>query len=215
MSDYTVFTVFGRGLSDEPGGDESLVDVIDAIATDGITTRGIYDVSVLRADADVMFWLHGKDPAALQAAVRRIRRTEELEGTDIVWSAMGVHRDAEFNKAHVPGFLRGEHARTWLTVYPFNRSYEWYLLEADDRRRMLADHGRRGAKFTGVVANTVSAFALGDFEWLLPMEADDLDELVDMMRDLRESEARLHVREEVPFYTGRRIEADQLEEVLA
>lgn len=80
---------------------------------------------------------------------------------------------------------------------------------------MLADHGRRGAKFTGVVANTVSAFALGDFEWLLPMEADNLDELVDMMRDLRESEARLHVREEVPFYTGRKITVDEIEEVLA
>lgn len=214
MSEYTVFTVFGRGLAMADAGGGQLEAVIDELAGTGVSTRGVYDVSGLRADADIMVWLHGADPQSLQAAVRRIRRTNELAGTEIVWSAMGVHRDAEFNKAHVPGFVRGERARNWLTVYPFNRSYDWYLLPDEDRSRMLADHGRRGARFTGVVANTVSAFALGDYEWLLPMEADELTDLVDMMRDLRASDARLHVREEIPFYTGRRIEIAEIEEVL-
>ena len=55
------------------------------------------------------------------------------------WNAMGVHRDAEFNKAHVPGFLRGIEPKAWLTVYPFVRSYEWYLLP----RRRARPHARR------------------------------------------------------------------------
>jgi hydrogen peroxide-dependent heme synthase len=55
-----------------------------------------------------------------------------------------------------------------------------------------------------VRANTVSAFALGDYEWLLAFEADELHRIVDLMRHLRGSRARLYVREEVPFYTGRR-----------
>ena len=62
--------------------------------------------------------------------------------------------------------------------------------------------------------NTISAFALGDYEWLLPIESDDLTELVDLMRELRYTEARRHVREEVPFYTGRRITTAELVEVL-
>ena len=61
----------------------------------------------------------------------------------------------------------------------------------------------------------VSAFALGDYEWILPLEADALTDLVDMMRDLRSVDARLHVREEIPFFTGRRIGADEIQEVLA
>ncbi len=101
-----------------------------------------------------------------------------------------------------------------LYIYPFVRSHEWYLLPEDERRRMLADHGRNGAAFTGVTANTVASFALGDYEWILPMEAEDLTELVDMMRDLRYTDARRHVREEVPFYTGRRIEPREIPEVL-
>ena len=127
---------------------------------------------------------------------------------------MGVHRDAEFNKAHVPGFLRGIEPKQWLTVYPFVRSYEWYLLPPEERGRMLAEHGRKGAAFTGVIANTVASFSLGDYEWLLPLEADELTDLVDLMRDLRATDARRHVREEVPFYTGRRVSTAELVEVV-
>ena len=55
-----------------------------------------------------------------------------------------------------------------------------------------------------MLSNTVAAFALGDYEWLLAFEADELHRIVDLMRDLRASGARRHVREEIPFYTGRR-----------
>ena len=79
---------------------------------------------------------------------------------------------------------------------------------------MLREHGVKGAAFKGVIANTVAAFALGDYEWLLPMEADEVTDLVDMMRDLRYTEARRHVREELPFYTGRRVTTREAAEVL-
>ena len=190
-------------------------DAIERVEKAGVVIRGFYDVSGLRADADLMIWLHGPVPETLQWALRELRRAPQLSALLPTWNAMGVHRDAEFSKSHVPGFLRGEPARDWLVVYPFDRSYDWYVLEEDDRRRMLADHGRKGAAFPSVVANTVSAFALGDYEWILPMESDSLTDLVDMMRALRATEARLHVRNEVPFYTGRRIAVSEIAEVLA
>jgi chlorite dismutase len=214
---YTIWSVHRRaqGSATAGTGGTPLADEVAALEAEGVVVRGIYDVSGLRHDADIMVWMHGSDPQALQAAVRRVRRSRELAGTTQSWGAMGVHRDAEFNKSHVPGFLRGIEPKGWLTVYPFNRSYDWYLLPPEDRSRMLAEHGRAGAAYRGVVANTVSAFALGDYEWLLPLEADELTDLVDMMRELRNTEARLHVREEIPFYTGRRIAVDEIEEVLA
>jgi chlorite dismutase len=80
---------------------------------------------------------------------------------------------------------------------------------------MLADHGRKGAVHRQVLSNTVASFALGDYEWILALEAPELVELVDLMRHLRQTEARRHVREEVPFFTGRRIGLDDIAEVLA
>ena len=219
---YAVWTVLRRDPLTAQGfggrgaaGTESLAEAIAAVEDGDVVVRGLYDVSAMRADADLMLWLHGPSAEGLQAAVRRLRRSTELAPLALSWSAMGVHRDAEFNKSHVPGFLRGEPARGWLCVYPFVRSYDWYVLPEQDRRAMLAEHGRKGAAFCSVIANTVSAFALNDYEWLLPLESDELIDLVDLMRDLRATRARLHVREEVPFYTGRRIAADEVAEVLA
>jgi chlorite dismutase len=219
---YTVFAVLRRDPArpddldghDVPRFVDELDGMIALVEDEGITLRGIYDVSGLRADADVMLWLHGDTAEGLQWALRELRRARLLRSLLPTWNAMGVHRDAEFNKAHVPGFLRGVEPKDWLTVYPFVRSYEWYLLDPAERGRMLAEHGRKGAAFRGVIANTVSAFALGDYEWLLPLESDELTDLVDLMRDLRATDARRHVREEVPFYTGRRISTAELVEVL-
>ena len=200
--------------TDVPVAVQELEGVIADIELQGVTTRGLYDVSGLRADADIMIWLHGPEADTLQWGLRQLRRTRLLKALLPTWNAMAVHRDAEFNKAHVPGFLRGVEPRAWLCVYPFVRSYEWYLLPDEERSKMLADHGRKGAAFRQVIANTVASFALGDYEWILPMEADELTDLVDMMRELRYTEARRHVREEVPFFTGRRVEPAEVVEVL-
>ena len=192
-----------------------LAEAVGRVEADGVTVRGFYDVSGLRADADLMVWLTGASASALQSALRGLRRVPALAALLPTWNALGVHREAEFSRAHAPAFLRGLPPREWLTVYPFVRSYDWYLLPEDERRAMLADHGRKGSEYPGVQANTVAAFALGDYEWILALEAAEVTELVDLMRHLRKTEARLHIREEVPFFTGRRVELDEIAEVLS
>jgi len=64
--------------------------------------------------------------------------------------------------------------------------------------------------YPDVRANTIASFALGDYEWILAFEADDLTRIVDLMRHLRGSETRRHVREEAPFYAGPRVEVTAL-----
>ncbi len=95
-------------------------------------------------------------------------------------------------------------------MYPFVRSYEWYLLPDEQRRKMLADHGMAARGYPDVRANTVPAFALGDYEWILAFEADELHRIVDLMRHLRATDARRHVRVETPFYTGTRVQPSEL-----
>ena len=210
---YTLWTVFKRSAG-APDSGAALEAAASELEAAGVSVRGFYDVSAMRADADIMIWLHGSQAEDLQSAVRTLRRTATLAGADIAWSAMGVHRDAEFSKSHSPAFARGVAPAEWVCVYPFVRSYDWYILPSEERREMLYDHGMKGRKFPQVLSNTVSSFALGDWEWILALEAPELVDLVDLMRHLRETEARRHVREEVPFYTGRRINAREVAEVL-
>jgi len=219
---YTLWAVFRRNPAlplavDGVDAPDALAEIDHAIASieaEDVMVRGIYDVSGLRADADIMVWMHGSVPETLQWALRQLRRTRIFTPLLPVWNALGVHRDAEFSANHLPAFMRGKEPAAWLTVYPFVRSYEWYILPEEERRAMLADHGRKGAQYRSVLANTVASFALGDYEWILALEDDELTNLVDLMRHLRQTDARLHVREEVPFFTGRRIEIAEILEVL-
>jgi peroxiredoxin len=205
---YTMWSVFR--VADQLGPaprDEVAAEVealVEQLAGKDVVVRGTYDVSALRADADVMVWWHAPSAEALQEAYGMFRRTAFGRHLAPVWSSMALHRPAEFNKSHVPAFLAGESARDYVCVYPFVRSYEWYLLPDEERRDLLAEHGRQARGYPDVRANTVAAFALGDYEWILAFEADELHRIVDLMRDLRASGARRHVRLEVPFYTGRR-----------
>ena len=91
---------------------------------------------------------------------------------------MALHRPAEFNRSHIPAFLAEEEPRRYVCVYPFVRSYEWYLLPEDERRALLAEHGQLARDYPDVRANTVAAFALGDYEWMLAFEADELHRIV-------------------------------------
>ncbi|WP_072691031.1 hydrogen peroxide-dependent heme synthase [Rhodococcus marinonascens] len=212
---YLMFSVFQV----EPGilGDDREAVVKEARiffegqAEKGVVVRGLYDVAGLRADADFMIWTHSASIEALQAAYSDFRRTTALgRASAPVWSNVACHRPAEFNKSHIPAFIAGEDPGNYICVYPFVRSYEWYLLPDDERRKMLADHGMAARGYKDVRANTVPSFALGDYEWILAFEAPELHRIVDLMRDLRATEARLHVREEVPFFTGPRVDVDKL-----
>jgi chlorite dismutase len=205
---YTMWTVFA--LEEVlPEDDDERAELIAAaqaaVADDGLVVRGWYDVAGLRADADLMVWWHAETVEEVQGAYQRLRASDLGRHLLPVWSVVGLHRPAEFNRAHVPAFLAGEPAGDYMTVYPFVRSYDWYVLPEDDRRRMLVEHGQAARGYADVRANTVSAFALGDYEWILAFEAQELHRIVDLMRDLRATDARLHVREEVPFYTGPRV----------
>ena len=174
--------------------------------TPGVVLRGWYDVGGLRGDADLMLWLHASSSDELQDAYHALLRTPWGRSLTPVWSQMALHRPAEFNKGHVPAFMADERVRPYVCVYPFVRSYEWYLLDDAERRELLVEHGVMGRDYPDVRANTVASFALGDYEWILAFEADELHRIVDLMRHLRGSRARLHVREEIPFYTGRLVE---------
>jgi hydrogen peroxide-dependent heme synthase len=211
---YTMWSVFkvARPLGDADRAPlvsevENLFAQLDA---KDVRVRGSYDVAGLRADADLMLWTHAESSDDLQEAYQRFRRTALGRHLDPVWSQMALHRPAEFNKSHIPAFLAEETPRAYVCVYPFVRSYEWYLLPDEERRALLAEHGRMARDYPDVRANTVSSFALGDYEWMLAFEADDLYRIVDLMRHLRGSETRRHVREEVPFYTGRALAVGDL-----
>ena len=196
---------------------DGLADVVQEVENlyksfDGrVDVRGTYSTVGFRHDTDLLLWLVGTAPDDLQAFVAEFRRTQAGRLTDIAWTFMGVVKPAEFTADHRPAFVKGVPPKTFLCVYPFVRTPEWYLLPREERGALLAEHGIVGREFPDVLANTTSAFGLGDWEWILAFEADRAEVLVDCIRRLRDAKARLYTKEEIPFITGiRKSVADAL-----
>src|SRR5207244_7408538 len=191
---------------------ERLAAALDSVAhdagmllkewSDRVTVRGIYSTVGFRPDAHLLAWWIGRSPDDLQDLLVAFRRTPLGKRLELSWAFMGVVRPAEFSKDHLPAFARGEGPKKYLCVYPYVRTTEWYLLPAEERAGLLLEHGEMGREFPDVLANTTSAFGLGDWEWILAFEADDLPRLVDCIRRLRDAEARRYTNEEIPFVTG-------------
>lgn len=181
-------------------------EIEEAIAATGTQVRGFYNVEGFKAGADFMVWFYADSADKIQAAYRALRSSRLGQHLEPVWNAMSAHIPAEFDARHLPACLAGAAPREWLAVYPFVRTLDWYYLNPNRRRAMLREHGMNGRDYLDVKVSTLAAFALGDYEWTLSLEADTLDRVMGVLRKQREVEARVYTRIDTPFYTGQRME---------
>lgn len=228
-----------------------------------VKLRGSYSFAGLRADADLMFWLLTDDLDALQRLAVALRRTGLGKYLIPVETYLGVTTPARYDPQHLPAFLAGVPPRKYISVYPFVKTADWYLLPYDRRRELMGEHGYIGRRYAvpreklvamaatpgqrpatepsangangangatggsgsaseaartsqatavatppkeeggGVLASTVDAFGLGDYEFILANESDDPAELCRMMMDLRATEVRRYTKLDTPIYLGR------------
>src|SRR5690349_25123232 len=92
---YTMWSVF-RAATPLPAPRDDLAAEVDTLfeqlAGKDVVVRGSYDVSGLRADADLMIWWHAPTADALQEGYGRLRRTALGGHLVPVWSQLALHR---------------------------------------------------------------------------------------------------------------------------
>ncbi|MEA2505454.1 MAG: hypothetical protein QOH48_72 [Actinomycetota bacterium] len=203
MAGYPVYRAIPQRLSESDR--EVAVKEADSLFdawSDRVQVRGIYSTAGFSAREDLAFWWVADSVDDIQDLAVAFRRTELGRSLEQTQAFLGIVRPAEFAKDHLPAFVKGEPPKKYFTVYPYVRTPDWYLLEAEQRGDLLRVHGGAGREYPDVLANTTSAFGLGDYEWILAFEADSIDRIVDLMRRLRATEARRYTKLEVPFVTG-------------
>jgi len=201
---------------------------------EGVELRGTYSLVGLRDDADLMFWVVGTDLDAVQRLAVTLRHTALGAYLTATATYIGVVTPARYDPGHLPAFMLGVQPKKFISVYPFVKTADWYLLPYEKRRELMAEHGYVGRKYAvsrealrpaadgeesgartatavaeapvggGVLANTVDAFGLGDYEFILANESDDPAEICRMMESLRAVEVRRYTKLDVPIFLGRR-----------
>ncbi|AOZ94393.1 chlorite dismutase family protein [Paenibacillus crassostreae] len=171
--------------------------------------RGSYVSQAFQAHTDILLWMYADRFEDIQDLQLEIRRSPLGKSVDTPHAFTGMTKSFEFSE-HPTSFQMGIPPRDYLCFYPFVRTPEYYLLPKWERGALLKDHGQIGHEFVpGILTNGVHAFGLGDYEWLLSFETDDLGLLVDCVRKLRESKSRLYMQNETPFIVGRLFDLEE------
>lgn len=76
------------------------------------------------------------------------------------------------------------------------------LLQAD-RQRMMDQHFAIGHKYPDMKISTAYSFGLDDPEFVLGFETDDPGAFLDLVMELRESQARPYTLRDTPIFTCR------------
>jgi len=66
---------------------------------------------------------------------------------------------------------------------------------------MMGEHFRIGHKYPGVDIHTGYSFGLDDMEFILGFEADTPAEFLDLVQELRPTEASRYTERETPIFT--------------
>lgn len=174
---------------------------------EGVRVR-CYSLVGLKADVEWMVWTIGPDLGPIQEFHSRLLGTPVGAYLDTPYSYLGMARRSEYRGGHSHG---GEGSTTqrhpldlpYLFVYPFVKKREWYGLPYEERRRIMGEHFRIGHKYPNVHIHTGYSFGLDDMEFILAFEAASPAEFLDLVSDLRSTEASRYTALETPIFTCR------------
>ena len=89
----------------------------------------------------------------------------------------------------------------YIFVYPFVKTRDWYQLPLEKRQEMMDGHIRVGNKYPSVKLNTTYCFGLDDQEFVVAFETDKPADFLDLVMELRESDASKYTLRDTPTFT--------------
>jgi len=172
---------------------------------EGLLVR-TYSLVGLKAATEMMVWSIAAELGPLQELHARLLGSPLGGYLETPYSYLGMGRRSEYLGAHAHGGegtdgRRRPFDRPYLFVYPFVKKREWYGLPFEERRRIMGEHFRIGHKYPNVRIHTGYSFGLDDMEFILGFEADAPADFLDLVSDLRSTEASRYTQLETPIFT--------------
>jgi chlorite dismutase len=201
---------------------ELVAVVSDMAAREGVILRS-YSLVGTRGDADLMLWTVSQRLDDLHELAARINRTalggwleqphHYLAMTKrSMYVERHVHPDGAPQEGRSNRLVITPSQRRYLFVYPFVKTRAWYRLSPEERQRQMDEHIAMGHRYPGVKINTTYSFGLDDQEFVVAFESDSVADFLDLVQEMRASEASTHTVRDVPSFT---CVATPIEEALA
>lgn len=162
----------------------------------------------LRADVDIILWRIGCSLEDMEQMVVEINRTEMGRHLEVKCSLLSMTKRSTYLIGHehegqidsrgtlIPGRFK------YIFIYPFVKTREWYLLNLPTRQGMMNEHIVVGHKYPRVKLNTTYSFGLDDQDFVVAFESDYPEDFVDLVMELRETDASKYTVRDTPIFTG-------------
>jgi chlorite dismutase len=186
-------------------GKQQFIEVVKSYEQETITIP--YCLVGIRGDCDFMLWRIGYDVLKFQEMAARLLATDLGKYLTVPYSYLSMTKRSVYVDKHVHAGQEGRRAKLtpgkfrYLFVYPFVKQKAWYRLTKHARQGMMDEHIEIGHHYPTVRLNTTYSFGLDDQEFVVAFESDKPDHFVDLVMELRHSEATSYTVRDTPTFT--------------
>src|SRR5213080_1266319 len=164
-----------------------------------------YGLVGIRGDCDFLLWQVAEDLDSLVALQTALNRTVLGVYLSLPYSYLAMTRRSIYEFPEDPSqpsrlVIRPSDAR-YLFVYPFIKTRGWYMLPKAERQTMMDEHVRVGRKYPSIRLNTTYSYGLDDQEFIVAFEGDNPGDFLDLVMELRESQASGYTLRDTPTFT--------------
>ncbi len=179
-----------------------------------------YSTMGTRGDCDFLLWFAAQEIDELQQAATAIFSTELSQYLTLAHSYLAMTKRSIYVEHHVHPGQEGVRLRLrptkskYLFVYPFVKQRSWYALPKAVRQVMMDEHIEIGHRYPSVRLNTTYSFGLDDQEFVVAFETDAPEDFLELVMELRESQASAYTERDTPIFTCQRMEIPALLDAL-
>src|SRR6266700_3585644 len=164
-----------------------------------------YGLVGIRGDCDFLLWQVAENLDALVALQTALNRTDLGAYLTSPYSYLAMTRRSIYEFPEDPSqpsrlVIRPSEAR-YFFVYPFIKTRAWYMLPKAERQTMMDEHVRVGRKYPSIRLNTTYSYGLDDQEFIVAFEGDNPADFLDLVMELRESQASSYTLRDTPTFT--------------
>ncbi len=153
----------------------------------------------IRGDADMLLLTQATNLERIHEFHVVLQQSGLMSWASIPYSFLALTKESEYSDE---SRLEVRPAKgRYLFVYPFVKTREWYLLDADERWRIMQEHIRVGREFPSVDLNTSYSFGLDDQEFVVAFETDEPRDFLDLVQRLRTTESSRYTKRDTPTFT--------------
>lgn len=185
------------------------------VARSDVTTFA-YSTIGLKAGVDVLLWSLSPALEGLEEKSASVLRSGMGTWMTARHSFLGIIRPSQYVKRQTPqeqSLFSGERSK-YLIVYPFTKSTDWYLLDQDQRQKVMNEHMKVGHRYQQVRQLLAYSFGVDDMDFLVAYETDNLPSFGELVRELRSTESRRSTVRDTPILTGIHRPIDEITRLL-